>query len=269
MKRLLLLPLTVLSLLAGTANYAGHKVHYTLTGDAQPALVLVHGWTCDETFWSANVPELAKHYRVLTVDLPGHGQSDPLPAYSMEAFADAVGAAMKDAGVARATLVGHSMGGPVLLAFARLHRDQISAIVGVDAVFLDAATAANLKNFAERFNGPNAAEARAQMVRAMFTPATTPEVRQHIERVMLAASPEVAYLSQKAIWTAEFWRDDVIDLPMIDILAGNDSFVTEAGLRKRFPLASVVTLPDTGHFLMMEKPQDFNRVLLDWLARQK
>jgi len=49
-----------LSLLAGTANYAGHKVHYTLTGDAQPALVLVHGWPCDETFWSADVPELAK-----------------------------------------------------------------------------------------------------------------------------------------------------------------------------------------------------------------
>lgn len=268
-RSILALSLLASSLLAGTANYDGHKVHYTVSGDAKSALVLIHGWTCDESFWAANVPELAKHYRVLTVDLPGHGKSEALPEYSMNALADAVSAAMKDAGIARAALVGHSMGGPVVLAFARRHRDQVSAIVGVDAVFFDVATLERFKHYADSFNGPKAAEAREQMVQSSFTPATTPEVREHIARVMLATSPPVAYLAMDAMASPEFWKEDSIDLPMVDIIAGTSTFVTEASIRKRFPQGTVLQIAGTGHFLMMEKPEEFNRVVLEWLAQQK
>lgn len=141
MVRLLLGLVLIASVFAETALVEGRKVHYSSFGKGSKTLVLVHGWTCDETFWSSNVPGLSKKYRVLTVDLPGHGQSDPAPEYSMDAFADAVSAVMTEARVKRATLVGHSMGGPVILALARRHREQVTALVAVDAAFSDSQSA--------------------------------------------------------------------------------------------------------------------------------
>src|SRR5437588_8373957 len=52
------------------------KVHYTNYGNGETALLFVHGWACDETVWSEQAPALAEKFRVITIDLPGHGQSD-------------------------------------------------------------------------------------------------------------------------------------------------------------------------------------------------
>src|ERR1700719_1126866 len=52
------------------------KIHYTDYGKGETALVFVHGWACDETVWSEQAPALAEKIRVITIDLPGHGQSD-------------------------------------------------------------------------------------------------------------------------------------------------------------------------------------------------
>jgi len=149
-------------MLAETALLDGRKVHYSSHGSAKEALVLVHGWTCDETAWSANVPELSKHYRVLTLDLPGHGQSDLAPSYTMESFADSVAAIMSHAKVERAVVAGYSMGGPVILAFARRHPQQALALVGVDAAFFDPAAAEKGKSndFAVHLEGPGGPAAR-------------------------------------------------------------------------------------------------------------
>src|SRR5215813_5162439 len=57
------------------ATLDGMKIHSTSSGKGATTLVLVHGWTCDDTSWAAQVPALSKHYRVITLDLPGHGQS--------------------------------------------------------------------------------------------------------------------------------------------------------------------------------------------------
>ena len=91
-------------------------IHSTSTGKGSKTLVLVHGWTCDETSWAANVPELAKHYRVITLDLPGHGKSgSPKDGkITMDLFARAVEAVRAEQKVDKIILVGHSMGTPVI-----------------------------------------------------------------------------------------------------------------------------------------------------------
>src|SRR6185436_7785884 len=100
-------------LLAADATYDGAKVHYESYGTGKEAIVFIHGWTCDLTFWRGQAPVYEKH-RALLIDLPGHGQSEkPEVAYSQERFARAIDAVMRDAGVESAVLVGHSMGGPV------------------------------------------------------------------------------------------------------------------------------------------------------------
>ncbi|MGI9113952.1 MAG: hypothetical protein DLM52_13230 [Chthoniobacterales bacterium] len=58
------------------AESEGSKVHYTVYGNTDPTLVFVHGWACDETVWKAQAPELGREMRCITIDLPGHGQSD-------------------------------------------------------------------------------------------------------------------------------------------------------------------------------------------------
>src|SRR5882762_2877013 len=98
----------------------GARVHYESYGKGKDAVVFIHGWTCDLTFWSGQAPVYKKH-RALLIDLPGHGRSEkPDVAYTPERFARAIDAVMRDAGVERAVLVGHSMGGPVAFTFLRL-----------------------------------------------------------------------------------------------------------------------------------------------------
>src|SRR5260221_10786292 len=99
------------------ASLDGAKVHYLSYGAGKEAIVFIHGWTCDLTFWRGQAPVYQRH-RSLLIDLPGHGQSDkPDVSYTQERFAGAVEAVIRHAGVDRAVLVGHSMGGPVGITF--------------------------------------------------------------------------------------------------------------------------------------------------------
>src|SRR5205085_5298507 len=110
--------------------------HYESYGKGQDAVVFVHGWTCDLTFWRGQAPVYQKH-RSLLVDLPGHGQSEkPDVPYTQERFARAVEAVMRDAGVEHAVLVGHSMGSPVAFTVLRLFPKKVKGIVFVDGVLL-------------------------------------------------------------------------------------------------------------------------------------
>src|SRR6202451_2781797 len=125
---------TCLSAGLSAATVDGIKIHSATAGKGPKTVILVHGWTCDETTWNSQVPELSKEYRVITLDLPGHGQSvvpkDKM--LSMELFARAVEAVRKDSKADRVVVVGHSMGTPVVIEYARLFPQHTAAMVFVD-----------------------------------------------------------------------------------------------------------------------------------------
>src|SRR5262245_50945571 len=101
------------------------RVHYQNYGEGKDAVVFIHGWTCNLNFCKANIPAFVNQSRVIAIDLPGHGESDkPQITYSMDLFARAVDAVLTDAGVERATLVGHSMGTPVIRQFYRKYPNK-------------------------------------------------------------------------------------------------------------------------------------------------
>ncbi len=257
-----------LPVLAGTALLDGARIHYTAAGRGPSTIVLIHGWTCDHTFWDAQTAALKAQYRVLAVDLPGHGRSGAAPDYSMGRFARAVNAVLEKEKARKAILAGHSMGGAVMLEFARLYPQKVQAIVAVDAFFPEPGASKPLEALAARFEGPGAMEARTRMVQGMFTPATMPEVRRKIETVMLGTRAEVAAGAMRGMADPAVWREGVIDVPFVEIAAASSTYLTEESLRRRFPRASVIRVPDTGHFLHMEKPDEVNRILLEWLAGQ-
>jgi sigma-B regulation protein RsbQ len=115
------------------ASVNGLKIHSSSAGRGEATVMFVHGWTCDSTSWAAQVPVLSKKYRVITLDLPGHGQSGS-PAdgkFSMDLFARAVEAVRDEVKAERIVLVGHSMGAPVIRQYARLYSQRVAALVAV------------------------------------------------------------------------------------------------------------------------------------------
>src|SRR6185369_5015201 len=126
------------SMTAGESHFISHdtnRIHYVTAGQGPRTIVLIHGWSCNLGFWCEQIPALAGKARLILVDLPGHGQSDkPQTAYTMDFFAEAVLAVLRDAKVDQAIFIGHSMGGAVI---ARLHHhapEKVAALVSVDGL---------------------------------------------------------------------------------------------------------------------------------------
>lgn len=119
----------------GTTTVAGAAVAWLAWGDrAQPGVVLVHGGAAHAHWWSFLGPLLARRYRVVALDLSGHGDSAWRDRYAMTQWADEVMEVSAAAGIGdRFVLVGHSMGGYVSMVAAALHGDDLLGAVIVDA----------------------------------------------------------------------------------------------------------------------------------------
>jgi len=112
-----------------TLFHKNTKISYSENGKGT-AVVLLHGYLENKEMWKAFLPELSKKYRVITIDLLGHGQTDCLGyVHSMEDQADVVHAVLHDLKIRKAIFIGHSMGGYVALAFAELYPEVMKGLV--------------------------------------------------------------------------------------------------------------------------------------------
>ena len=111
------------------AELKGSRMRYFVGGEGPP-LILVHGLGGAAANWTELAPLLVPNHRLLVPDLPGHGGSEALPAVSgLEPFADRVAALAAREGMLPAPVVGHSLGGAVVLRLALRHPDAVSAVV--------------------------------------------------------------------------------------------------------------------------------------------
>jgi len=113
--------------------YKNTTIAYSDTGKGT-AVVFLHGFLENSTMWDAFIPELSKKYRIITIDLLGHGQSESLGyVHTMEDQADMVFAVLSELRIRKAAFIGHSMGGYVALAFAELYPDAIKGIALINS----------------------------------------------------------------------------------------------------------------------------------------
>ena len=109
-------------------NYKNISINYSDTGKGT-AIVMLHGFLENSTMWDFFVGEFGKKYRVVTIDLLGHGQTGCLGyIHTMEDMADAVHAVLHELRIRKAIFLGHSMGGYVALAFAELYPDMVKGV---------------------------------------------------------------------------------------------------------------------------------------------
>jgi pimeloyl-ACP methyl ester carboxylesterase len=256
----------VFSSVASAASVDGLHIYSASSGSGKATVVLVHGWTCDSSSWDAQVPVLASRYRVVTLDLPGHGRSDaPRDGkFSMDLFARAVEAVRAEAGADKIVLVGHSMGAPVIRQYARLFPDHVAGLVAVDGPL-------DMRGFGEGFKppsleGPEGLKAREGMIRGMFTPNTPPALQEKILAMMLKAPEATAEGAMRSILDPDLRKADVTPMPALAIWAGTNQQIPNPEETKRvLPHYSQTQVAGTGHFVMMEKPDEFNRLLTSFV----
>lgn len=112
-----------------TINYKNTLINYTDSGKGN-AIVLLHGFLENSNMWNFCVESLSKKHRIITIDLLGHGQTDCLGyVHTMEEMATVVHFVLQKLRIRKASLIGHSMGGYVALAFAELYPDCIKKIM--------------------------------------------------------------------------------------------------------------------------------------------
>jgi len=253
---------------ASAATVDGINIHWTSAGNARAAVIFVHGWTCDETSWQSQVPAISKSYRVITLDLPGHGKSgSPKDGkFSMELFARAVEAVRIEAKVEKAVLVGHSMGTPVVRQYALMYPQSVTGLVLADGLVL---VAGGFSLPAPGMTGPQGLKMRESMVRGMFGPSTTPELQKHILQMTMGTKEATADGAMQATWDQSWWKNDVIKVPVLGIYADKSGLANRDGMKRLYSNLEYHEIPGTGHFLMMEKPQEFNRLLSDFLTKLK
>lgn len=219
-------------------------------------IIFIHGWTCDESAWDDQVAHFSQNYRVVTLDLPGHGISGhpAADAYSMDLFAAAVEAVRAEVGADKVVLVGHSLGGAVIRQYAVNYGDHVAGLVAVDGP-LDMRSMAGV-NF-----GDLTLEQRRGMVESMFVEDTSAAIREEILGVMLGAPETTAHGAMRAMFDPSLQTGDVISAPAFTVLAGNTNFVMGESQREVLTNWEHTQVEGTGHFLMMEKPEEFNTLL--------
>jgi len=242
---------------AAAASVDGVEIHSTVQGLARgETIIFVHGWTCDESSWAAQVADLGSSYRVVTLDLPGHGKTAAPAAFSMDLFARAVEAVRQDLGADKVVLVGHSMGAAVIREYALDYPEHVAGLVAVDGP-LDVRPLADFPGAGQ----PLTREVRSNLIDSMFVPATTPELRAQIKAVMLGTSDATAAGAGAAMFDPANQSDKPIAAPALSIYAGNPTWGPDTVSRTLLPDWSYEQFAGAGHFLMLEQPERFNAVL--------
>jgi pimeloyl-ACP methyl ester carboxylesterase len=246
------------------------RVHYKSYGKGRDALVLVHGWTCNMDFWRDQIPDFAKRNRVIALDLPGHGQSDkPQIAYTMDLFADAIDAVMRDAKVEHAVIVGHSMGAPVARQFYRKYPQKTLGIVLVDGGWRLFGTKELREQFLTMFRGPNYKEAGAQMFSQM-TATMSPEERERVKSTFTSTPQYVLVSAMESMTQESLYGPDKVNVPVFAILAKSPFWApdTEQYFRSLAPDFELQWWEGVGHFLMIERPKQFNEAVIAFLNKK-
>jgi pimeloyl-ACP methyl ester carboxylesterase len=242
----------------------GVPIYYDVYGSGPIALVFVHGWCCNRHYWDRQVRHFAQQYKVVALDLAGHGASGrDRNTWTMPKFGEDVVAVVAQLGLDQAVLIGHSMGGPVIVEAARRLPNAVIGVVGVDTLWNveHTQTPEQVEMFLAPFRANFVGAART-FVRRMFVSTSDATLVEHIVADMSAAPPDVGIGASEAILDCipnlqEGLRE--VNAPIIVINADGWQ-PTHMETAQRYGI-EVVLMSGVGHFVMLEAPEIFNRLL--------
>jgi pimeloyl-ACP methyl ester carboxylesterase len=244
----------------------GVKISFDKQGEGEPTLVFVHGWSNNRSIWDAQISHFSEKYRVIAVDLAGFGKSgNNRNTWTMASFGEDVAAVINKLALDQVVLVGFSMGGPVVIETAKRVPDHVTGLVLVD----------NLQNIEMKYSPEMIGYMDSVHMDLVTSP--TPEKLEGVfykrnpdasfERILsgLKDVPQIGWKeSQNELfrWCNEDCIESLkkIQAPIISINSDLEPTNVEA-FRKCVPSFKVKIIPDVGHLVMWDAPEEFNRLL--------
>jgi len=252
-------------------SVGGNRIHYVTVGQGKHTLVFVHGWACHLGFWREQVAALAAHARLVFIDLPGHGQSDkPQTNYTMDLFAEAVLAVMRDAKVEIAALIGHSMGGAVVCRVYHQAPEKVTALVSVDGLLCRLpGTPAEGRALVGPFATPHYREHAAGFIRTLFPFPGAEQLCGQVTSEMLKTLQHVLLGGMLAMVSPDQpdWILPKVNTPVLVLNARSPWWNAdyENYVRSLSSQTEYRVMEGASHFLMLEQPAAFNSLLVEML----
>ncbi len=251
---LLMTPSLALAQEGETAPINGVDIYYTVQGEGPP-LILIHGGLGNSDYWENQIPVLAEEYTVIAMDSRGHGRStfDDTPIGYDLMMSDVIGL-MDYLEIEKADILGWSDGGIIGLDMAINYPDRVNKIIAYGANYDPSGVREDIEEN-ETFN--------AYVEKAIEDyQALSPEPEKwdaFLENIgnMWATEPNFTPAQLRAITTPILILDGEFD----------EAIKTEhtREMARLIPTAELVLIPDTGHFAMWERPEEFNRIVLEYL----
>jgi 3-oxoadipate enol-lactonase len=263
------------------ASVNGLRLYYERHGGSGEPLVFVHGYTGDITDWRLQIPEFSRDYRLLVMDLRGHGRSEApadRSAYNVELMTADVEGLIDEVGFDRYHLLGHSMGGAIVQEIALRSPERLLSLT--------------LEDTAPKFNLPTddvmiefrtkrlhlaqtegmAAAAKLQL--PWTPPHMPPERLQEVNERLARMSADAFIGAARSLvdWPGTAERASSIATPTLVIYGDLDApALVEASRRlvELIPNSSLVVIPESAHSPQWERPELFNRALRQHLEAHR
>ncbi|HSO75348.1 MAG TPA: alpha/beta hydrolase [Blastocatellia bacterium] len=256
------------------ATVFGAKIHYLEAGSG-PVVILLHGLGGDATNWAPTIGPLAQKYRVIVPDQIGFGKSDkPLINYRVGTLVDFLAGLYKELKIERASLVGNSLGGWTVTAFALAHPEKVDRLVLVDAAGF--AVTGDLDPKVLNGLNPSTRAAVKEMMPLVFYDAriftSDAAVDTFFARKMTAGD---GYTIQRFIDSIGHGQDvldkklGALKQPTL-IIWGREDGLTPLAMGERFKKeisgSQLFIIEKCGHVPQLEKPAEFNTALMKFLS---
>lgn len=273
---------------------AGIRTHYLHAGEAGPPVLLLHGGGTDSAAlsWKLTIEPLAEHFRVFAPDWPGYGDSDrPAIRYTMDFYIRFLGELMTALDISAASLAGVSMGGGIAMGFALGSPERVHKLVLVDSYGLQPAAPSHTLSYVFiRLPWVNELTwavfkqsrelARLSLQNIFYRPqAVSDELADEVFAELRKPRAGRAFIS--------FQRDEIswrglrsvymdrlheLNVPTLIIHGEKDGLVPlkyAQEAHQRIRGSRLYVIPECGHWPQREKPEEFNRVLLDFLLEEQ
>lgn len=244
-------------------------IHFSVQGKGDPALVFIHCWSCDRHLWDNQVAEFGKKYRVVAIDLPGHGESGrERKNWSIEEYGEDVKRVVTKLDLKRVVLIGSSMGGPVALEAARRMPERVVAIVPVDTLqdVEQKLPREQLNELIKQLRADYKGTLTATMNQFFFAPATPAAVKNRVINDALSRPPELSLAILEAVMTYDQAQGlSGVKAPIHAINSDLNPTKLETN-RKYAPQFDARIMKGVSHYPMIEDPAKFNALLTEILA---
>lgn len=253
-------------------EYKNIAVNYTIEGKGDP-IILIHGFLENNTMWSSVIDVFKYTHQIITLDLLGHGNTDCLGyIHTIEENANIIYEIIKKHQIKKATLIGHSLGGYVALAFAELHKSLVEKICLVNSTpFADSDLRKETRSRAIKAAQKNYNNLVSMSISNLFYEKNRLKFKEQIESLKIEAlkTPLQGYIATQEGMKIRKDRSKILNDLQCDklIISGkNDPILNNEDLKKLNQINNLkISIISGGHMSYIENRSDFLQEIMHFI----